>query len=543
MMAGVATPTHHGQRAAILNGICQNVAGALQAAAVATSATACAHLAGGASTIAANFKDIAAQLSGIAAPQYDAFAAMPPAMVTCAIAAGQPQYRSVVCASSKSFLNKGKQGGAAFCQKSCGFCTSPVKAVDNEGKVTFDATKLHPGLYSTGFIISSGSASSGLDILVSVDKADGGVAFTETGIAPYTGGDSGHTKYTGFNIGFTVKAEGQSAGNRVGFTWNALPAGATLSVIDGTGLPSGADGHNDAVMSFSWTPTKSQAGTHYICVDAVDARAPDSGPGSSTYNMNDGGYATTQHCYELNVLDDSSAAKPTFTGNYESHYTAYINQPLDIEVTVHDENPADSLVIAADGSDGGQCGEAGDWPAGAGWAGAQTGSGADVSRTFRWVPKSNQGGWSGEVCVKATDAASGTADKAKKCFKITVAKCRYAVGDEQMIQQVAAVYDTNWISLFQLNDGVKHPDYLLHSSQEPLWSGNLYKVQLHDNLHDVAARVGTSVEHILTLNADICDKTDIKVNDRVCVHANPCEGATGAYGEHGALSRNGVNGA
>lgn len=451
--------------------------------------------------------------------------------------------------------------------------TNPITVDAATGKVSLNTKDLAAGLYNAGLIISIGQQTAAVEFLIHLQldsennqksikmeyASTDSMNNLNSNVKGYTnkqGGLNGHgyptlpasnVEFTGFAVEWRVAAHTNSAGSRVGFTWGALPSGSALTLIDGTGYSDNKKGgSSEAAMGFKWTPCRNQAGYHYVCMDAVEARTP------TANSKTVGSYATTMHCYEIHVKDDTVVGKPQLVGDYSGstqtegeenykagRYVAYINRPLDIPLKATDANKKDVLTFGQDGSNGGQCSPPGGWPAGASLLPQTGGPGGEASTTFRWVAKKNQGGWEGTVCVKVTDAAggcsgAGVADKTSKCFNIIVAKCRYGIGKEQMIQEVASVYNTNWVTLFQLNHHVKHPDYLLHSSQRPLWSGHLYKVTVRDNVYDIAKRMGTTEAEIMTLNADVCSKEDIKVNQKLCVHANPCTGYSKGKGPHGS---------
>lgn len=79
-----------------------------------------------------------------------------------------------------------------------------------------------------------------------------------------------------------------------------------------------------------------------------------------------------------------------------------------------------------------------------------------------------------------------------------------------MLQEIASLYSSSWLDLFALNPSLKSPDvaippdYLVNV-------GHLYSVVPGDTLHKIAGRFGSSVDHLLSLNADIHQVDSIQV--------------------------------
>jgi hypothetical protein len=169
-----------------------------------------------------------------------------------------------------------------------------------------------------------------------------------------------------------------------------------------------------------------------------------------------------------------------------------------------------------------------------------------MERVFHWNPRWDQGGWTGDICFAVYDLAggcdgAGVVQKTRKCVNVVIERCRYTVQYEQQLQEIAAIYATDWITLWMVNREIQHPDYVLHPldpvlfQNQVVWTGHNYKVNIRDNLYDIAERFGTSVEWLHHMNADLCEDHSVDVGQTICIISNPCDGAVlTPYGKAGA---------
>ncbi|KAJ1496231.1 hypothetical protein T484DRAFT_1874597, partial [Baffinella frigidus] len=99
-----------------------------------------------------------------------------------------------------------------------------------------------------------------------------------------------------------------------------------------------------------------------------------------------------------------------------------------------------------------------------------------VSREVDWFPDPTYGGFSGDVCFKATDVAGmyRTAQETRGCVKISVERCVWHVQTEDTLIQVAARFATNWLQIWHLNPQILHPDTALPPNME-INIGHLYE--------------------------------------------------------------------
>ncbi|EKX32098.1 hypothetical protein GUITHDRAFT_148849 [Guillardia theta CCMP2712] len=365
--------------------------------------------------------------------------------------------------------------------------------------------------------------------------------------------------YVGFSIPKMVFSSSTSMqGMGIGFSFSRLPPGAQLSVINGgrsvstyvcsagsgycresTGTacnqssssctclppdtgkvcnPAGSDCHGgsqcstcwsqqacptpDASIELSWTPSWGQDGVTVICVNAIAKR-------------ND-----PTRCVEIEVFKDT---RPVLWSSYSqdldpySNTTfAYVGRVLSFTLYANDTNCFDSSNITM-----------GSMPPGAfldpqgfstalvpmlafssiGVADGSTRACPTQHVTFHWNIPITYGGYKG-----------------RHCFYATVAKCKYAVSMEQTIAEIAAIFGTDWIQIFNLN-AMTSPDIILFRHQV-LNVGHLYSVAVGDSLDSIARRFGTSPRSIMFLNYELgeLNSTNITVGNEICIIANSCFG-------------------
>lgn len=408
----------------------------------------------------------------------------------------------------------------------------PTLAIDDKGKCTMDTKHqsyttpfTHPAnqksaLFNAGIMIISGAAKAPVDFLIRVLETNNGEGSSVESIPSIESitpkGEL--TEYVGHKVTITLTATDKTATDRVGFTWGVLPDGAVLSTVKGV---------NNVEQTFSWTPCNTQQGQHIVCYEAVDQK----------------GTASVQQCTVINVHTDPA---PRFNGpNYPGHNvpTAYIGQELTFDVLSDDENCKDQVTIAMSGSKLNCESKKDSWPAGAELLPQEVSNFPDVcnqrKRVFSWTPKWDQGGWKGQVCVKTQDLAggckgAGVVQTTEMCLNMYVHRCKYAVQYEQQLQEVSAIYATDWINTWQHNPDIPHPDFVLYANQV-INIGHVYKVNIRDNLHDIATRFGTSVQWLHYLNMDLCADHTVDIDQEICVISNSCEGMIlSPYGKAGA---------
>jgi len=358
-------------------------------------------------------------------------------------------------------------------------------------------------------------------------------------------------------VGFKVEAsiegfQAEGATSHVGFTVGRMPKGAMLSTVHGLGSSS-ADA---AVMTFQWTPCPDQLGATVVCMDVVNAE----------------GIASTQRCLSMLVQqDEAPSLSVSYNGQHLPHNGAtdmlYIGKHYSFPLVALDSNTHDTVDIAA----------VGDMPPGAMLSEPETAvvidNGREMAQTTRMLsfsPKHDTGGYSVLHCFTATDSCgetgaeyaatcaegtvgidgmgggvtcAGHADTTTHCVTFRVKRCEFVVRAGQELQNIAAVYRTDWLQLWSHNQHILHPDLELHPGST-IHIGHSYYVQPYDTPADVAARFGMDAHSFHTLNADVmqadmgasaCDtihdcqeKGQNGETYQWCVLPNSCEGQSGS---------------
>ncbi len=103
-------------------------------------------------------------------------------------------------------------------------------------------------------------------------------------------------------------------------------------------------------------------------------------------------------------------------------------------------------------------------------------------------------------------------------------RCRYALGPDQQLQQVAAAFGVDWMRLWSLNAGLLHPDYVLFAEQL-LWVGHLFRAAGGETAEQLAGRMGMGVAQLQLLNMDVPAGSVLAPGQLVCVIPDSCRGA------------------
>ena len=107
---------------------------------------------------------------------------------------------------------------------------------------------------------------------------------------------------------------------------------------------------------------------------------------------------------------------------------------------------------------------------------------------------------------------------------LRVERCRYALGADQELQEVAAAFGLDWMRLWSLNGGLLHPDYVLFADQV-LWVGHLFRAAGGEAPAALAARMGMSASRLQQLNMDLDVSAPLAAGQAVCVVPDSCRGA------------------
>jgi hypothetical protein len=453
------------------------------------------------------------------------------------------------------------------------------------GEMEIDTSGYEEGLYNAGLMIKHGSQWTPVDFLIRVlnDGGEGEAAspnLPSVHAEPHTHRPDNNgvypehhiDAYVGYGFDFEVHGDSNEDDTEVHITWGVTPSGVHEITEEHTHHEHENDSGDDHVEShFAWTPCQDDVGTHIVCYEATSEH------GSSI-----------QECVQIDVHPDP---EPEFNWvSYDHDYSVHgmrgpIGKEMILDVHVHDANCKDIVHIEEGGSQNACRPMVPHWPTGAHLTVA-IGMAYDNCQTdhygkFSWIPGWSQGGWHGQICFGATDSVGACdgdagANYVNSCIDFGVYRCEYTVQYEQQLQEIAAIYHTDWLTIWNHNNqedewdmgftgykqpefdtkswkdnnGVEpsiygdthyttdyempHPDYLMNHGQT-IFTGHKYRVNIRDNLNDIAARFGTSVEAIHHMNADLCEDSSIEVGQVICLISNPCEGAvsTTYEREHG----------
>jgi hypothetical protein len=244
-------------------------------------------------------------------------------------------------------------------------------------------------------------------------------------------------------------------------------------------------------VKLTWTPCACDVGERTVCAYAVETilanhqATPVRGP--------------TQ-CTVIHVLP---ALPPDFinpTPPPDSTFVYYIAQERKIKLAAMTSSAAqefewifENMPLGMDVApqELSQCGPPGvGGGAGAGEDGGMGGVGCwERQRTITWVPAWNQGGLKIRGCVSLRIVPTGceptpALGEPVRCYTFEVARCVYAVQEQQMVQEIASLYHTSWLNVYSLNPSMKTPDRVMSRGQL-INIGHLYSVVPGDTLHKI----------------------------------------------------------
>jgi len=298
---------------------------------------------------------------------------------------------------------------------------------------------------------------------------------------------------------------------------------------------------SEASIEFSWTPSRGQDGVSVVCVNAIARRndvfcSSSSSPGCSPL-------VSPTRCIEVEVFKDT---RPVLWSSYSQDLDpyansslAYVGRVLSFTLYANDTNCFDFSNISM-----------GSMPPGAmldpqsssvalipmlafssiGISDNSTRACPTQHAVFHWNIPITYGGYKGRHCFYATDSCgqdgmcSSGNESVEICLDFQVARCKYAVNMEQTIAEIAAIFGTDWIQIFNLN-AMTSPDLILFRHQV-LNIGHLYSVSAGDSLDSIARRFGTSPRSIMFLNYELgeLNTTNITLGAEICIIANSCFG-------------------
>jgi hypothetical protein len=321
----------------------------------------------------------------------------------------------------------------------------------------------------------------------------------------------------------------------VGFTVGPLPEGMHLSTVRGKGTSP----MDPAVMTLRWMPCMHQLGRSVVCFDVVNNR----------------GVASTQRCLLIEVVTDTA---PTVTMSFggkilarDEVATLYIGASYVFTATAMDNNYVDQIMLMPSDINGKECTPPACMPAPPGSKLTHVVTSVVdrqmimSSMNISFAPAHNHGGYLARHCVSASDSCGkpcgssqcpGLVQTSTTCIMIKVERCQFIVRPGQELQEIAAIYRTDWLQLWSHNQQLMSPDTNLMPGSI-IHIGHLYAIQPFDKPVDVATRFGMSPELFNMLNADIavdhmghdvCKSIPECENMRWCILPSSCEGNSGS---------------
>jgi hypothetical protein len=299
----------------------------------------------------------------------------------------------------------------------------------------------------------------------------------------------------------------------VGFGMGPMPPTARFSAVHGT---------NPATMDFTWTPCQQDMGMITMCFEAVDnhiiratgATAPKA--------------ASPMDCVQISVVPDPAprfVVGPNLTPTAPVQFT--MGREGRFKVFAEDDNCLDVIkIMGATQSDGTSHLPEGsqilDLP-----GGLETVC-SSAAAEFIWTPSNKHGGFGQSVCFEARDAGGACAgmksNSAVHCINIAVHRCVYALQFDEQLQDIAARFGTDWMRLWSLNSGLKHPDYIVHMGQDVM-VGHMYRIDSNGEMPAaVARRMGMSIQQLKDMNFDVDTIRPLRRGQMLCVIPDSCRG-------------------
>lgn len=367
------------------------------------------------------------------------------------------------------------------------------------------------------------------DSNVAVFRRDAGRASVDSYVYPKV-----LRMHTGFNVSLSfLGKDRQMAGavkdwrdTKVGFSVGPVPDYVRFSTVHTRFSDLTHTAPEGWEMGMSWTPCPADVGDTVICLDAVDYHLKrDTG-------VVDAQAASEMKCVRMHVLADPAPEfDRTLTSTEPKVFV--MGQEGFFDLHAADENCLDDITIAVE--------EGTELPPGAVLhapeprsvtSSGESGAGSTCTsekRRFSWKPDRNMGGFKTSLCFTVTDSGAastceGVDSKSDSlCLEISVARCKYALQQDQQLQEIASMFGMDWMRLWSLNQGMMHPDYIVYG-QQVVNVGHLYKVATNDRIDGVAKRMGMSPAQMAELNYDVKGAMELQPGQELCVVPDSCEG-------------------
>ena len=309
---------------------------------------------------------------------------------------------------------------------------------------------------------------------------------------------------------------------KVGFTIGPSPDSAVFTTVKNT---------NPSEMDMTWTPCASELGNNVLCMDAVDYhfdRQRSLASPDPSKDFLDRSASSNMRCLHFEVVEDPA---PKFAGGIPTELTLTIGRPSTVELVAWDDNCLDEVTIdvqAGSQLPAGAVLEKQNKKTGIGRTCTNDGAQSGESRTLRWTPHTKMGGFNGSSCFEVSDTGGakscGNAPQVTRhCIHFKVQRCRYALQEDQQLQEVAALFNVDWMRLWSLNLNLTHPDYVVYKKQV-IMVGHLYRVAPNDRMDRISQRLGMSVSQLRDLNYDIGNDDTLATGQELCVVPNSCKG-------------------
>merc|ERR1719183_1829946 len=124
---------------------------------------------------------------------------------------------------------------------------------------------------------------------------------------------------------------------------------------------------------------------------------------------------------------------------------------------------------------------------------------------FEWTPSASFGGWSKEVCFRASDSGGLPT---VLCLVVSVRRCLWHASQGQSLASIAALFGTNYVQLWTLNPERSSPDDYVKSGDK-IAVGHMYQVRATDNMRYLAVQFATTRGTIEMLNFDLVEANEV----------------------------------
>jgi hypothetical protein len=162
-----------------------------------------------------------------------------------------------------------------------------------------------------------------------------------------------------------------------------------------------------------------------------------------------------------------------------------------------------------------------------------------VARVVRWTPQVGQEGQTFALCFRAMAPASPSNETAvalseagaeRRCFHVTVARCRYCAQGGDSLQSIAKLFRTDWIQLWGANarDGLG-PDALEQGQAISL--GTVHTVDAPVLFSEIAKQFATSEERLRLVNPGIPrEQAWASAGQELCILPGVCDSSVALDG-------------